>query len=86
VHKDLILLGGGGHCKSCIDVIEQQGVYNIIGILDDKEKAGSNILGYEIIGTDDDIHALIKKIKYFFITVGQIRTPETRIKLLGIGA
>jgi len=32
--KPIILIGGGGHCLSCIDVIEQTGLYQIIGILD----------------------------------------------------
>ena len=35
--QKLILLGGGGHCKSCIDVIEQESKYTIEGILDKKE-------------------------------------------------
>ena len=25
IKKEIILIGGGGHCKSCIDVIEQEG-------------------------------------------------------------
>jgi hypothetical protein len=29
---DIVLIGGGGHCKSVIDVIEQQGEYKIVGI------------------------------------------------------
>ena len=29
--RDIILIGGGGHCKSCIDVIEMTNKYNIIG-------------------------------------------------------
>ena len=36
--NNLILIGGGGHCKSCIDVIEQENKFNITGILDVKEK------------------------------------------------
>ena len=79
--NEIILLGGGGHCKSCIDVIEQQGTYKIVGILDRIEKAGSTILNIPIIGCDDDIAALKDKIEYFLITVGQIRSPETRILL-----
>lgn len=32
--EQIILIGGGGHCKSCIDVIEQEGKYQIAGIVD----------------------------------------------------
>ena len=52
--KNLILLGGGGHCKSVIDVAESAG-YTIMGILDKPEEVGKNVLSYQIIGTDDDI-------------------------------
>ena len=34
----IILIGGGGHCKSCIDVIEQAGTFQIAGIVDVPEK------------------------------------------------
>ena len=82
--KDIILVGGGGHCRSCIDVIEQQGEYRIVGILDMAEKVGDKILNTSIIGTDEDIVALKSKIKYFLITVGQIRSAERRIFLYNL--
>jgi len=31
--EKIILIGGGGHCKSCIDVIEQEGRFIIAGIV-----------------------------------------------------
>ena len=52
--EKIILVGGGGHCKSCIDVIEQEGAYQIAGVVDVPEKLHQKILGYEIIATDDD--------------------------------
>ena len=36
--KDLILLGAGGHAKSCIDAVEAGGVYHIVGLIDAPEK------------------------------------------------
>ena len=82
--KPIILLGGGGHCKACIDVIEQEGKYDIIGIIDLASKTGSRILNYEIIGTDDDMPELAGTYEYFFITLGQIFTPDKRIKLFNL--
>jgi sugar O-acyltransferase (sialic acid O-acetyltransferase NeuD family) len=81
---DIILLGGGGHCKSCIDVIEQQDLFRIIGILDMAELKGTSILGYEVIGTDDDLPRFIKTIKNYIITVGQIKSPAKRIELYNL--
>ena len=40
--KSIVLIGGGGHCKACIDVIEVEGKYNIIGIIDVPENSESN--------------------------------------------
>ena len=82
--QDIILIGGGGHCKSCIDVIEQQDLYRIVGILDMEELKGNNILGYQIIGTDDDLPEYIKTIKNYFVTVGQIRSSQKRVELFNL--
>lgn len=78
--EQIILIGGGGHCKSCIDVIEAEGKFRISGIVDLKKKIGQKVLGYKIIASDEDIPELGKKFKYFFITIGQTKSPLLRIK------
>jgi len=80
--KDLFLVGGGGHCKSCIDVIEQEGKFTIKGIFDKKENIGSDVLGYKVIGSDEDIHKYVSVNHFFLITVGQIKSAELRIDYL----
>lgn len=77
--NNIILLGGGGHCKSVIDVAESAG-YNILGILDMPEDVGKRVLDYKVIGTDDDIPLYVDNAE-FVITVGFIKNPTTRIKL-----
>lgn len=77
--KNLILVGGGGHCKSVIDVAESAG-YTILGILDRPEEAGKNVLGYEVIGTDAEMAKFADQAE-FVVTVGQIKSPDLRIKL-----
>ena len=79
--ESLILIGGGGHCKSCIDVIEQENALAIYGILDSPDKRGQSVLKYPVIGTDDDIEHFAKKGFSFLITVGQIRTATVRRNL-----
>lgn len=79
MNKNLILLGGGGHCKSVIEVAESAG-YNILGVLDKPEEVGKQVLDYKVIGTDDDIPQYVDKAE-FVITVGFIKNPSTRIKL-----
>jgi sugar O-acyltransferase (sialic acid O-acetyltransferase NeuD family) len=42
--EKIILIGGGGHCSACVDVIEQEGRFTIAGIVDVPEKKQHNIL------------------------------------------
>lgn len=78
--KNLVLIGGGGHCKSCIDVIEQSNEYEIKGILDPNSKG--SLLGYPIINRDDSyIENLVKEDFYFIITLGQIKTAKRRVEI-----
>jgi sugar O-acyltransferase (sialic acid O-acetyltransferase NeuD family) len=75
---DIILYGGGGHCVSVIDVIEAAGLYRIAGIVDLKEKTGEKVLGYEIIGSDEDIPRMAAAYKNWCITIGQIKGAAKR--------
>lgn len=77
--KPLILVGGGGHCKSILETAESAG-YSILGVLDMPEEVGKDILCTKVIGTDDDIPAYVDKAE-FVITVGFIKNPSTRIRL-----
>ena len=79
--EKIVLIGGGGHCHSVIDVIELENRYEIIGIVDTKENIGKKVLGYEIIGCDDDLETIFLSCKNALITVGQIKTSDLRIKL-----
>ena len=80
----LILIGGGGHCHSAIDVIEEEGRYQIEGIVDFKEKYGQKILGYPVIADDEMLKELVKEFQYFLITLGYIKNPDRRITLFNI--
>jgi sugar O-acyltransferase (sialic acid O-acetyltransferase NeuD family) len=78
--ENIILIGGGGHCKSCIDVIEEQRCFEILGIVDMPNKVGETILTYPIIATDDVLEEMVKQYKNYLITIGQINSPAKRIE------
>lgn len=77
--KPLVLIGGGGHCKSVIEAAESKG-YQILGVLDMPDDIGKQILSVKVIGTDDNIRDYVDKAE-FVISVGFIKDPTTRIRL-----
>ncbi|WP_346891504.1 hypothetical protein [Clostridium sp. UBA3887] len=69
--KKIVLVGGGGHCKSVIDSIRSKNEFEIVGITDPVDKG--EILNVKILGTDyilQDMHN--QGVEYAFITVGSI--------------
>ena len=79
--NEIILIGAGGHARSCIDVIELSGLFEIAGLVEKSKLNNQENLGYPIIGTDDDLQNLRQKYSHSLITVGQIKSPETRMRL-----
>ena len=77
----IILIGAGGHARACIDVIEQEDRFKIAGLVERDHSITENNIGYPVIGVDDDLEILRQKYTYALVTVGQIKSPETRIKI-----
>lgn len=76
--ETIVLIGGGGHCKSCLEVIEAQNKYTVAGIVDVPDKKGTKILGYEIFAADDELERLAREYDNFLISLGQVKTAEKR--------
>lgn len=83
--EDIILIGGGGHCKSVIDSIIKFKGYNIVGILDLHNKVGNEIFGVKVIGTDDKLKYYYKNgIRNAFLTMGSVGDTRLRRRLCSI--
>ena len=77
--RRLLLIGGGGHCRSIVDSIISMNLYDEIGIIDNNDSSMSEV---PVIGTDDDIEALYKKgWNEAFISVGSVGDVRIRKKL-----
>jgi sugar O-acyltransferase (sialic acid O-acetyltransferase NeuD family) len=80
--KDSILLvGAGGHAKVCIDVIQQEGRFSIKGLVGLPHEVENQVLGYSVLGKDEDLPELIRDCTNVLITIGQVKTPKPRILL-----
>lgn len=77
----VLLLGGGGHCAAVIDVIEATDAYDIVGIIESPESKTECVLGYPVIGTDDDLPYWVQKVPACLITVGQLKSSAVRRRL-----
>lgn len=77
IKPNIVLIGGGGHCVSVIDIIENDNKFNILGILDSNPNKNF-LMGYKVLGDDNLIPDLVKQNNYFIITVGQIKNFSIR--------
>lgn len=74
----ILLLGGGGHCRACIDVIEGTEQYEVAGIVERADFRNATVLGYPVLGRDEDLARLLSVYPNVLVTVGQISTAEPR--------
>ena len=77
----LLLIGSGGHCHACIDVIESERKHHIAGIVSPSRGENKDVMGYTIVGDDEDLPLLLKQIPNVLVTVGQIKSPNVRVRL-----
>lgn len=82
--RNIILLGGGGHCRSCIDVIESTGNYKILGFFDKDETQTLPVYPYPLLGDESLISSYIEPDNFFLVAVGQIKSASARIKLFDL--
>lgn len=81
----LLLIGAGGHCKVILDLLLKSKEYDVVGIIDLKERVGDNVFGIPVVGTDLDLTKFSKKcVKYCFISVGSVGDFSLRAKLSGL--
>ncbi|WP_235264444.1 acetyltransferase [Francisella philomiragia] len=70
-------------------MIESTGEYNIIGVVDIKQNIGQSVLGYKVIGCDDDLQDILSICNNAVVTIGHVTTNNLRknvyIKLKQLG-
>ncbi len=73
MHKDVIVVGAGGHAKVIADIVRKSGD-NLVGFLDDTKEAGTEFFDAFVLGTVDSYLEYLEK--EFIIAIGNNATRE----------
>ena len=82
--KSLVLIGNGGHSKSCIEIIETSKEFKIKGIVVHPDDQTKKFMNYQVIGDDENLNECINKNDQALICIGQIKSPKKRIILFDL--
>ena len=78
----VIVYGGGGLSKMIIETVRVLGTYQIIGVIDDKMKKGTDVIGTPVIGGADILPQLLKDgIRIAVNSVGGIGNYKVRLDI-----
>ena len=80
--KKIVIVGGGGHCKSVLDSLLELNEYQEITVTDMDKKPGDKIMGVTVAGDDSKLKALFENgYDYAFLAFASIDSPKLRRKL-----
>lgn len=81
----IVIYGAGGHGKVVADVVEKQGIYELVGFVDDARK--DKVFGIPVVGTCADLESLRGRgIEFAVSAVGDAEVREmTDNRLLAAG-
>ena len=87
--KPVLLLGCGGHARSVIDLVESSSDWCVYGLVGRKDEVGMSVLGYPVLGCDEDLDTLRNLCSNALLAIGQIGISPLRsylgTKLLSLG-
>ena len=82
--KPLLVIGCGGHARSLIDVVESSDSWYVVGLVGFPEELRQEVLGYAVLGTDQDLPDLRKECPHALLAIGQIGLSKTRKRLVNV--
>ena len=82
MENKLVLIGGGGHCKSIISSIDKS-LFSDLVIVDSSDAVGKSVDGVSIIGTDDYLPQLYAEGYHnAFVAVGSVSSNQKRMHIV----
>lgn len=73
IMENILLIGSSGHARVVIDIIEKDAKFNIVGLIDSFAQKGKVVLGYPILGNENDIPEIVKtyNTNHAIIAIGE---------------
>lgn len=79
--RKLLLIGGGGHCLAVADSASRMGVWDKIGIIDNKRAEA--LAGFPVVGKDEDLAVLFAEgWQEAFVSLGSVKTEDVVLREL----
>lgn len=80
--KDTLVFGAGGHARVVIDAIELQAEYRVAGIVDPDAPAGSELMGYPVLGPDSELVEIVRTtgVNSGIVAIGDNRLRRTVVE------
>lgn len=80
MNKSVVICGGGPHSKVIIDLLLDEGMYEIAGVVD---PGGAAPFGLPLLGTDDDLPRLrASGVTFAFPAIGNNRVRNRMIRVI----
>ena len=79
--RNIIIIGNGGHAKSCCDVIELEKKFKIIGFISSDKNLEIKSNKYLYLGTDKNLINIRKRCDSAFVAIGHIKNNSIRKKI-----
>jgi UDP-perosamine 4-acetyltransferase len=80
----LVIVGGGGHARVILDILERAGDFEVVGFTSrEAEERTEALSGYPRLGTDEALSDLFKSgVRHAFIAVGDNKRREMCFRMV----
>lgn len=69
---NIVIVGSSGHAKVIIDIVQQEGKFNVVGLLDRSRHVDEKTLGYPVLGKEENLPELMNahSLKGAIVAIG----------------
>lgn len=70
--RRIVIVGSSGHARVVADLVEREGRYKIVGLLDKHRQLGEQTSGYQVLGREEDLPALVgaRDVRGVIVAIG----------------